>query len=667
MLAADVGAHALHFVPFAVTNTGNNSVTLYKPGSSSVAATVSKGVNAPKTAAFDQKGNLYVANATSVTVYAAGSTHVLRTIAQNIAVPAALAFDPSDNLYVANQANNSITVYGPTGTPYLRTVTTGIKFPDSVAFDRSGSLYVSNRGDFSGKTSSVTVYAPGKTTPAYTIKHDVKLPLAVTVDRHGNVYVANVGSNSVTVYAPHRTSPKLRIHDGVVVPSALALDKNDDLYVASLVLNRITIYAPGSTRLRGQIRKGLNYPTGMAFDGTGTLYVSNLRGNAITAYAPKTHKLLGGISSGISHPSAVAFSPSDVTLSAPEPTPQPSLLPQSLFVLSSGGNEIDGFTLPLGQLPPTAVRVTNSLNEPQDVFFDSQGDLFTSNANPYPGEFLEFTAPYTNAPTIVPGVGFGSATVTAFDANNDLFFPTCGQEPTLVELPPPYTTAAVTFDGSNKLVNACSGLALDGQGDLFVNDFNGFGSGNVYEYQQPISSSSLPVLAIPPVGGTPDAELLDIDPNGNLFIADKLDVFSPNTSFPYTIAVYAPPYTGSPTATITIDGGVNCAGNGIRAMAVDASSDLFVGISGCILEFAPPYTGGPVADFDQTENPSSMVTDPSGNLYVLNGNSGSNLALEYSPPFSNSSQPVGWAGPINITGDNKYALALSPPTPSPAP
>jgi YVTN family beta-propeller protein len=61
--------------------------------------------------------NLYVANSgnNTVTVYAAGGTSVLRTISEGIAAPIALAFDNSANLYVANRGSSTITEYASGG------------------------------------------------------------------------------------------------------------------------------------------------------------------------------------------------------------------------------------------------------------------------------------------------------------------------------------------------------------------------------------------------------------------------------------------------------------------------------------------------------------------------------------------------------------------------
>ena len=65
--------------------------------------------------------------------------------------PTGLAFDNNGNLYVANYGNNTIEKFNSSGqgsvfATYL-TNGLGIYFPIGMAFDSSGNLYVANEGD----------------------------------------------------------------------------------------------------------------------------------------------------------------------------------------------------------------------------------------------------------------------------------------------------------------------------------------------------------------------------------------------------------------------------------------------------------------------------------------------------------------------------------------
>jgi DNA-binding beta-propeller fold protein YncE len=63
-----------------------------------------------------------------------------------VSLPSGLAFDQAGNLYVANTGSNTIEKFDTNGygTPF---VTTGLNFPQALAFDSSGNLYVANAGN----------------------------------------------------------------------------------------------------------------------------------------------------------------------------------------------------------------------------------------------------------------------------------------------------------------------------------------------------------------------------------------------------------------------------------------------------------------------------------------------------------------------------------------
>jgi sugar lactone lactonase YvrE len=84
---------------------------------------------------------------------------------------------------------------------------------------------------------------------------------------------------------------------------------------------------------------------------------------------------------------------------------------------------------------------------------------------------------------------------------------------------------------------------------------------------------------------------LAFDASGDLFVANLYND---------TVTEYAPPYTGPPSATISI--GLS----GPEGLAFDTSGDLFVANRGNVTEYAPPYTGAPIATI------SNGVGEPDG-------------------------------------------------------
>jgi hypothetical protein len=240
-------------------------------------------------------------------------------------------------------------------------------------------------------------------------------------------------------------------------------------------------------------------------------------------------------------------------------------------------------------------------------------------------------------------VGPGAPTFTATSSNASggawqVTAPTA-QSPSTVLIDPPSTnsTASVVVtaqyaDGTCTLAGAVCTATFPLANDLqllFV--ANCTGSCN--------SKSSGPVpgsitMYAPPYTGAPTATILNgvvqpiallTDASLNLYVANA---FGGKTNG--TITVYAPPYTGQPT---TISTGVDNPG----AIALDPAGNLWVanqagnGLNGTVSEYAPPFTGGPVRTITSfTGVPTGLAFDPQGNLFVANGSA----LVEYAAPYS---------------------------------
>ena len=102
--------------------------------------------------AFDDVGNLYVANAGNGTVSKvpkAGGTP--STIASGFQNPTGLACDPAGNLYVTNYGDNTVDEVSPAGV--VSTLASGFDLPASLALV-AGRMYVTDTG--SNTMSQVT-------------------------------------------------------------------------------------------------------------------------------------------------------------------------------------------------------------------------------------------------------------------------------------------------------------------------------------------------------------------------------------------------------------------------------------------------------------------------------------------------------------------------------
>jgi sugar lactone lactonase YvrE len=131
--------------------------------------------------AFDASNNLYAGNTHDVTVYAPGSGTIARTIAHGIDFPRGMAFDAAGNLYVANctsacSRRGSVTVFAPGKSRPMQTITRGIHTPLDLTIDPSGNLYVANRNSF-----NVSIYLPGRSVPIEMLSADLGSPTVVAI------------------------------------------------------------------------------------------------------------------------------------------------------------------------------------------------------------------------------------------------------------------------------------------------------------------------------------------------------------------------------------------------------------------------------------------------------------------------------------------------------
>ncbi|HTW85106.1 MAG TPA: hypothetical protein VMD91_13640 [Candidatus Sulfotelmatobacter sp.] len=181
--------------------------------------------------------------------------------------------------------------------------------------------------------------------------------------------------------------------------------------------------------------------------------------------------------------------------------------------------------------------------------------------------------------------------------------------------PGPYGTPSATVTNG---VNAPLGIATDSSGDLFVAE----------------NSTAYVAIYAPPYTGSPS----HAGPNGD-YTTNSVLIGPDNRLFAdggiYAITV-VPPYTQTPT-TITDSG------YAMKQMSLDASGNLFIPNqnNNTVQEFAPPYNAGPVTTISNgVVDPQQTLVDPSGNLFVLNDDA---QVTELAPPYTGAATPIGAA------------------------
>jgi sugar lactone lactonase YvrE len=271
-----------------------------------IALTPPPGTGAVTGMAFDQDGNLWVADSANSTV----SKYTAAQLASSGSVTPAVVLSSTD-LYSP--------IYGLMTGP-------SIMGPHGLAFDASGNLWVANGNpDYYGQ-SSIAEFAPsqlvtsGALVPLYMVFGDYcsyrcrffHSPQTLLFDPTGNLWVSDLTTEKVLIYPPDQLKPQpglgfsfdsLSIWDdtgqgeagtdsGLDSPIGLAFDAAGDLWVSLGLINRLVDFAPSQqvngpavpTLTLGGVATSLSGPRGLAFDSSGNLWVANLGGNAILEF-----------------------------------------------------------------------------------------------------------------------------------------------------------------------------------------------------------------------------------------------------------------------------------------------------------------------------------------------------------------------------------------------
>ena len=234
---------------------------------------------APKGLAFDDKGNLFVADSGTGTILKFTPEGNQSTFASRLEEPDDLAFDGKGNLFVADfygtGADSSWTILKFTPEAARSTFASGLSAPIGLAFDVAGNLFVADK-----EIGTIFKFAPDGTKTSFAT--GLSGPLGLASDKAGNLFVSDTISQSIYKFTPDGT--KTSFADGLGVPLGLAFDKAGNLFVSDRANQSILKFTPDGTR--GTFASRLMYPNGLAFDKAGNLFVSDQELQAILKFAP---------------------------------------------------------------------------------------------------------------------------------------------------------------------------------------------------------------------------------------------------------------------------------------------------------------------------------------------------------------------------------------------
>lgn len=311
--------------------------------------------NSPRDVAFDQNGNVYVADSNNERIRRISQGQITTLAGSGLfgylgdqgpavkaafSVPRGLAMDTLGNVYIADSLNNRIRRIGTDGT--ITTIAGGssagfsgdgrqavlaaLNQPDAVAVDVGGNIYIADSGnnrirriDPQGVITTVagigTNGFSGDGSPAITAQ--LNDPESVAVDQAGNIYIADTGNHRIrriTVQGIISTvagSDSAAGDNGPAInarlfqPSGIVRDSTGNIYISDTLNNRVRKITPqgiittvAGNGIAGYAGDGafatqaeLNNPNGLALDNAGNLYIADTGNNVIRKLTP-----YGGIS-----------------------------------------------------------------------------------------------------------------------------------------------------------------------------------------------------------------------------------------------------------------------------------------------------------------------------------------------------------------------------------
>jgi len=420
---------AFHGGSLWVANYSNSTVTSYAaadnlttgaPAPSVVMSSAAGSIIAPRSLWFDSAGNLWVTNFGNASISAFGPAKQVtgapppdhQTTSTAFVGPTGMTVDSHGNVWIPNYFNNTVVHFslatlslGGVQTPdiILSTNGTSLSFPTGVVVDSGDDLWISNGGGNGNDIRAPslvrfgvhTVGASGAPLPTTVLTSPVlQYGFGMAVDAQQNVWVTNNYSNSIerlplaelagAAWSPPVHSVSLGV--GLTM-QGIAFDSSGNLWVTALNqsvfrLNpqQLAAGGPQVPDLVLNVDPGTwNYPYWIAFDALGNGWVAN-SGAACTVVKLTPTQLAGA---GSPTPSVVLQPPS--VNAAPNAI---AFDPQGrMWIAYYVSNQIMRFDHPqalTSGLPTPDVILSGAgttLNGPQGIALDAQGNLWVTNGN----------------------------------------------------------------------------------------------------------------------------------------------------------------------------------------------------------------------------------------------------------------------------------------------
>lgn len=261
-IALSIASMALAALPTqALPSSSHQTVSRQAP------VLIHDGLSSPVGMAYDNSGNLYVANWSSGTVLRVASDGQRSIFAKGLSGPSGLAISANGDIYVASYNEDLVWRFTPSGEQSV--FARGLATPAGLSFDAQGRLLIANR-----RTNQILAAHPNGKIDV--VAQGLQTPVGAIELPGGDLIVSNIaggislvsGSNPVAVINTSLGSPG----PGIVRAG------DDSAYVVDY--GGTTISRVDRNGKRTVVADGLRSPVGLALAPDGSLTVATWGANA---------------------------------------------------------------------------------------------------------------------------------------------------------------------------------------------------------------------------------------------------------------------------------------------------------------------------------------------------------------------------------------------------
>jgi sugar lactone lactonase YvrE len=600
-----------------VADTGNNQIIAVVGGNKYLVQPQGFTLTNPQALALDAQGDLFIGDTPTISGNSVGriiemtadATRNLTGAAKVIfsgaplTNPTSLTIDSAGTLFIGdfppsgNGAIYSLAAGAPA--PTLLSITGGppAQFvPSALLRDSSSNLYFADNGNLQGSNGAVYIVPAigGTAQRVATQSFAVNQPTGLALNAAGDLYILtllgtgsgyNAGQQIIVVPAASST-PYILPSSGINTGSGMAFDANGNLHVLDSFKGQVVQLAYGVPPNMGGPNVGK----------TGFLVLFNFEFNAPTTLGGFRVVTEGDVSTDLTQ-----LSGGNCTNGVHNHLPNggPAVSPYFPYTCS----EPYAATPTYAGLHSSAILVRgakNTILAEEPVYLNGTAGV-------------EVTYPLT-------------ATITATDLEQPQALAVSGENKTVYiadtqagkvySTGGPGSTTVTPVSTGNLTLQAPIALALDGAGNLFIADY---ALGEVIEV--PTTTGFAPSVVIPPGGLLQHPIALTVDTLGNLYVGDggPVGFLASNSNPGYVVKLPAggtPFKMTIPSVPVVFP----------QALAIyPYSNALYIGDGGDpsgvgqVVEVTADGTAAFGIPVPNVTNPTGLVFDPAGDLYVLDG------------------------------------------------